>query len=266
MKPDLIICWPRNCDYPLWRQFLRDNRGRFNVVIIVFTETHQGDDYRDEIRAAMSKDWVLFADCPPITAGQDWRNVAINHALLQSYNAEWIWFTEQDFIITDPDAFWDGVNDSVLHGSEFIAVKEGDRIHPCSLFVRRDLLNKTNKDFGIIPDKGDHFKKFTDELMDKCNAHSELLMGYEHMAGLSHNLRLISDGQEPNYKIPQLNKYLSESLSVSVPQIERFRMLVSNYLERAHFPASAHDPEETQPIAPLSGGKVQPSVEQKVDL
>lgn len=233
IKPDVIVCWPRNCDYPLWRQFIHDNRDRFNVVIIVFTETNSGEDYREFVKHAMVDDWTLFADSPQILPGQDWRNVAVNHALIQSYNAEWIWFTEQDFIITNPEVFWARFQYEAECGAGAIGVLEGSRLHPCSLFVKRSVLNQTTKNFGIVPDISDHFSIFTKELGNYGKV--ELLStGFMHMNGLSHNLRLMFENIEITYKPERFQAYLEECLNVTVPQDERFRMLAINYLKRVH--------------------------------
>src|SRR5690348_16350414 len=111
IKPDIILAWPRNCDYPLWRQFIRENRPLFNEIIIVFTDTFDQHDYSEFVRRAMFQDHVLFLDNPAIQSGEDWRNVAIHHALLHSYNAQWVWFTEQDFFCKK--GFWDMVETEV---------------------------------------------------------------------------------------------------------------------------------------------------------
>lgn len=263
MKPDIIVSWPRNCDYPLWRQFIHDNRERFNVIVIVFTETNHGPDYREDVKKAMLKDWVLFIDCPPVGNG-DWRNIAINQALLQSYNAPWIWFTEQDFLIADPEKFWSVVNNAATNEKNWIGVKEGDRIHPCCLFVSRQALNQTSKNFGIVPNVSDHFSVLTQEL-EALGSGSFIHPEYwQHLAGLSHNLRLIMDGDMPNHQIDQFNNYLSKCLSVTVPQIERFKVLISNYLQRVNFPVDNQNPEKTPLAAPFRGGESQPLVEREV--
>ena len=179
----------------------------------------------------MQKNWVLFSDNPPVH-NNDWRNVAINHALLQSYNAEWIWFTEQDFIIKDSTYFWGTVYMADDNGAEFIAVKESDRIHPCCMFIKRSLLARTSREFSANPPLYDHFGKLTQEV-EKLGPKAHFIdKGWQHMAGLSHNLRLVEEGGLPNYKPLEFDTFARESLLVTVPQNETFNRLLSGYLDK----------------------------------
>jgi hypothetical protein len=229
MVTDLLLSWPRNCDYPVWRQFLRDNRTKFNEVIIAFTETNQGDDYRDFIRNAMFDDYVLFLDAPQpdYKIGEDWRNVAINSMLLHSYNAPWIWFTEQDFY--PGEGFWEEVEKLENEGCDVIAVYQGNRMHPCCIFIKREALQKTRKDFGIIKDKADHFSKIQEDIEASGLKIGILNPGkYQHLNGLSHNLVLLGLGEAPNHQIEAFFAWLNECLAVSVPIHDRFRQLADN--------------------------------------
>lgn len=223
MVTDVIVSWPRNCDYPLWRQFIRDNRTRFNEVIIAFTETHRGNDYRDFVRQAMFPDYVQFLQAPEPNAKieEDWRNLAINAMLLHSYNAPWIWFTEQDFYPLD--GFWDEVQRLENEGCEVIAVYQEDRMHPCCIFVTREALNKTRKEFGIIKDKADHFCKIQKDLetsgvkIGKIASHT-----YNHLNGLSSNMCLTGLGDAPNYNPHAYFTWINQCLQVTVPMDSRF--------------------------------------------
>lgn len=230
-KPDIIISWPRNCDYPLWRKYIRDNRPRFNQIIIVFTETNLGDDYREFVRGAMQADDVWTMDSP-IVHGEDWRNVAVNYGLLQSYNAEWIWFTEQDFLPTD-DRFWQEVEAKVNAGAEYLSWKDADRHHPCCIFVKRSILSKTSKDFAARPPYYDHFGLFTKQLETYNGGASYAEVSHDfstHMAGLSHNVRLLVDGQQPNYKPEEFTEYLMKCVAAEIPQDIRFLTMAKKYL------------------------------------
>lgn len=217
IKPDVIVTWPRNCDYPLWRQFIHDERTRFNEIIIIFMETHQGHDYREFIRNAMLRDYVHCVNSPTVDYGsQDWRNVAIHAGLIHSYNAEWLWFTEQDFIIKDVN-FWTDLENAEQQGCEVVGVLDSMRLHPCSLFMKRSALEKTGKNFGIVPDKLDHFgliQKNIEELKLKTGIISE--DRYTHLAGLSHNMHLLGLGEAPNHQKEAVIEWLRASLAVSV--------------------------------------------------
>lgn len=216
-RPDVIVAWPRNCDYPLWRYFIRTNRPRFNEVIVVFTETYQGDDYRDFVREAMRDDYVHFVDGPLPGPNEDWRNLAVNAGLNHSYNANWIWFTEQDFVVYG-DTFWNEIYHKADVGFELIAIAQEGRIHPASIFITRSALNKTRKDFGIVDGKGDHFYRFQKDVEKhvsrRCLLVDEKAYEYKHYNGLSHNWTLINRGEKPNYKPEEFYHWLKICLEL----------------------------------------------------
>ena len=221
MISDILVTWPRNCDYPKWRQFIRDNRQRFNEILVAFMNPNAGDDYRDFIKGAMFTDYVHFGDAPVPINNQDWRDLAINSMLLHSYNAPWIWFTEQDFY---PLAgFWDDVERLENEGYEAIAAFQGNRMHPSCIFMTREVLNQTKKDFGIIRDKADHFSKIQNDIeaakikIGKINPAT-----YYHYNGLSQNMTLLSRDEKPNYEVPKFVEWLNECLRVTVPLDKRF--------------------------------------------
>lgn len=234
MKIDLIVCWPRNADYPLWRQQLRDDRDKFAKVIIIFTETNMGENYRGFVREAMKDDDVIFIESPQLLPGQDWRNVAVNQALAIS-DAHWVFFTEQDFFWKS--GFWDEVDVATRTiGMAYIGVMDGPRLHPCGLFVNKIALELTRKDFGIIPDKLDHFGMIAEDLeqaLERNSLFTKRILDpklWVHMAGLSHNLRLMSEGEKPNHSVNEFNDYLERCLSVTVPLKEEVVTLYNQYL------------------------------------
>lgn len=231
IRPDIIISWPKSCDYPLWRQYIHDYRAQFNEIIVVFTETNQGYDYRDFIRKSLFKDHVFTIECPAVGSGQDWRDVAVHAALLQSYNAPWIWFTEQDFL---PKAtFWEQANLLEINGAEVIGVNDGGpRLHPCSLLIRRETLNqKTERIFAVVPDKSDHFSLIERDLgLNKALIEYIDPIHWSHMNGLSHNFSLITRGEIPNWRKNEFDEYLKKSLKVAIPLDENYVKIVTNYL------------------------------------
>jgi len=235
MITDLIVTWPRNCDYPLWRQFIRDNRTRFNEVIISFMETNQGEDYRLELTEMMRNDYVLTIQPPLIIAGEDWRNASINSALLHSYNAPWVWFTEQDFF--PKDGFWEEVQRMQDEGCNVIAVYQGDRMHPCCIFMKREILNKTHKNFGIIPDMADHFSLIQKDLESIDDSIIGVISPklYTHMNGLSHNWSLLVSGQMPNHNPDQFFDYLMSCSRLNIPIPEHWWNVASAGIERSYY-------------------------------
>lgn len=228
MTPDLIIVHPIHLDYPLWKKFITDNRDQFHKVIIIFTFMNAGlKDYRKFVIESMSKDKIIFIDNDEVKAQDDWRNVAINKALKYS-NSEWIYFTEQDFI--PKGNFWREVED-LMQRVEVFGYYQDTRLHPCCLFIKRELLEKTSKNFGVIKDKLDHFGKIQEDLENK-----DIIIGVipsylgEHMNGLSQNLYMLQLGQEPNYEPEKFKEYCSKCLEL--PTHPDFEILFKKYLGR----------------------------------
>jgi hypothetical protein len=214
MNIDLIVSWGRNCDYPLWRYWLHQNRMSFKKVIVVFTESNLGEDYREFIKLAMAVDNVDFIQSPILKPNEDWRDVAVNEALKIS-NAEWVYFTEQDFL---PVGFYMG-RIAVLMSEKWdcIGAYDSGRLHPCAIFCKRELVDKTSKYFGIKEGEFDHFGLFQKEVEALVPVGRIPEVSYVHFNGYSHNWRLASDGQMPNYKPDEFIKSLEESMSIPVP-------------------------------------------------
>jgi hypothetical protein len=212
VKPDVIVSWPESCDYPLWRQFIRTERSRFAKVIVAFT-AHPGPNYVDFVREAMNPDDVTFLDARE-THGRDWRDVAVNAALDVS-DAEWVWFTEQDFFITDPDWFW-SVVDRGSDTMDAVGIPEpgGRRAHPACLFVKRTSIEHTDRYFGTEPI--DHFGAFADQLAGPV--YHVPRYNYEHLQGLSQNHWLVDSGiPDGRFKMDRFAQYLADCMAVSVP-------------------------------------------------
>lgn len=212
MKPDVIVAWPSNCDYPLWRQFIRDERDRFGEVIVAFTE-HDGPEMQPFVESVLRD--VRFLDIrPPCVIHPDWRDEAVNRALDAS-TSEWVWFTEQDFFITDPDVFWPQVSEEGV-GTGWHENSE-KRWHPSCLFARRDAVDHTSLVFAPEPAYGDHFARFSAELEDQGPIR-ELTGGFEHLQGLSQNHYLIDSGiVEGRFHEDRLRRYFEDCLRADVP-------------------------------------------------
>lgn len=249
MTPDVIVSWPRNCDYPLWRQYIHDERAQFAEVIVVFTETNQGEDYRNFVTDAMAQDEVTFLQSPPVLGGEDWRNISVNHALAASQSA-WVLFTEQDFIIKNPKYFWNKINEEALRYGvvrdgvqpeykDAVGFVDGQRLHPAFLLVPREEIERTKKNFGIVPNRLDHFALFSRDLIYngvtilELDGHLHLEEGesWQHLNGLSHNHTLMEMGQEITYHPIEFRNYLWQSLGVTVGLHPLWRKKVSDYVQ-----------------------------------
>lgn len=239
--PDVIISWPKSCDYPLYRKFLIDNRIQFNEVLIVITETHQEPDYTKVIRASLEPYHIQFITPPATPPGEDWRHIAVTQALIHSYNAEWVWFTEQDYMPSGCDpCYFKEWHEAESKGYEIMAHYEADRLHPASIVIKRSLLNKTRKQFGIIPNKADHFYKLQEDI-EALQSPVWKLGNARHLNGLSHNMSLIERGEAPNYQVEILNDYLIKSLKCDIEKDPRWEMTFRRYISRI-IPANDHSP------------------------
>ncbi len=226
MNIDVIVSWPIHLDFPLWRQFIHENRSRFNKVIVVFTQMNTGRDYRPFLREQLSKEGVSIIDNDEVEGSQDWRNVAVRKALGVS-DAEWIWFTEQDFF--PQKDFWDKVAYYSFHTDAF-GYYQDTRLHPCCIFIRRNRLDQTTKDFSANPPGYDHFGKLQLDLekglpigkIDKEYGH--------HYNGLSQNIWLLMNGLEPNYNPPEFKEYCRKCLALDIPIEPNMKALFEKYV------------------------------------
>ena len=228
-KIDLIISHPIHLIFPLWMQFIHDNRERFNKVIVIFTFMNAGSgDYRKYVSDALSKDNVACIDNDEVLAKDDWRNIAINKALKYS-NSEWVWFTEEDF--TPMGNFWAEIEDFMKRVDVFGYYQDA-RLHPCCIFIKRKILEHTSKNFGVIEDEADHFSRIQRNLESK-----DIIIGVipsylgEHMNGLSQNMYMLQLGQEPNYQPERFKEYCRQCLLLDNLHPD-FSKLFSEYLNK----------------------------------
>lgn len=229
--PDVIVCYPNNCDYPLFRKYIHDERARFNQIHIVFTETNSDVNFTSFVQQAMFDDWTLNIIANPVSHGEDWRDKAIHQALMHSLHSEWILFIEQDFFMRD--GFWDEVYQA-CNTNDVVAVYDNDRMHPCFILVKREILYKTRMNFGIVPNISDHFSMIQQDLesMEDVKIHKIKQSLYHHMNGLSSNFYLISQGKDPNYNPVEFQNYLKECLATPVLLHPKFVDIASDYLKR----------------------------------
>lgn len=235
MNVDVVVTWPRHCDYPLWRGALLEQRARFARVLVAFTDHHCRYDYRAHVAAQLGPSVVGF-DAP---GGEgDWRDLAVN-ACLELSTAEWVWFTEQDLLILDPDRFW-GVVARHAGDGEALGWREpgSDRWHPSCLLVRREAAERTRRYFGPRP--VDHFWTFGRELEGVFDLGRVLGFGgildadvdVVHLAGLSHNHWLLDCGRPVTFKPDEFRTYLQSTLAVGGGLEPGWAARVSRYLDR----------------------------------
>ena len=96
MKPDIIVCNPRDVLYPLWMWRMKKDKGLYGKLIVVMTQKATEWDFTSHIRAETGAE--VITDYPYV--GFDWRGEALTEALEHS-TARWVLFLEQDFLMTD---------------------------------------------------------------------------------------------------------------------------------------------------------------------
>ncbi len=230
---DVLVAWPRHCDYPLWREQLRYQRGLFGRVLVAFTNHHGRHDYRRFVAGDLDGVAECFdadlAESPNVVA--DWRDIAVN-ACLERSTADWVLFTEQDLLLRDPTGFWERLGRLETAGAAGWKDMGSDRWHPSFLLARRELVEGTRRWFG--PEPVDHFYAFGRELqqlVEIFDLRDEFGFGcfgetdadVMHMAGLSHNHRLADSGQPVTFKPDDFAFYLECCLAATAVgvQLER---------------------------------------------
>lgn len=227
IKPDLICAWPTHVDYPLFREYIQTTRSKLHQIVISFTDMQTAlPNYQSFIEEQLKADKVSFVQPLPIISGKDWRNEAVKKAL-EIATGDWVWFVEQDFF--PAEGFWPEVY-GLAQRTEAFGYYQEDRLHPCCIFVKRELLDKTSKDFSAYPDKGyDHFGKLQHDLELRTNPGVLHQWTGKHLNGLSQNIYLLQTGQEPNYNPEEFKEYCKKCLEHKLP--EELAKLFKDYVE-----------------------------------
>lgn len=181
-------------DYPIFRYNMQRFRHRFDKIILYPSRHHGYIDLEEWTKKIFPETWVEREN---IDYGvQDWRQ-AETEPLLKHSNAEWLYFAEQDFFVKDWDMFW-ALIDKTMPKADAIGWWNPTAfpyIHPSCFLIRREVFEKTKKDFRAHPEipGADHFAMLTRDLED-MNARIVKLqdIGYEnwtsafHLGGLTY--------------------------------------------------------------------------------
>lgn len=163
-RPDVILQYCQYDDYPIFRRNLSKYRHRFNKVILYMSKHHGFRDFGDFSKDQIKETWV---EPVPIDYGkEDWRMAEVTPCL-KHVESEWVYFMEQDFFVEDWDKFYTDVEKLSTECDMFGWAQNDTRpyIHPCSLFIKRELLDRTSKDFSAHPEvlDSDHFAQITQD-------------------------------------------------------------------------------------------------------
>src|SRR3990167_4077114 len=219
MNVDLLAQHSIYIDYPIWRMNLQRHRDRFNKVILYPSDHNRDYSFKDFLLEQIPETWETDHKIDGTTSGIDWRQ-AETEPMLPLVESEWIYFNEQDWFVKDYDKFYDKVQE---------AMKTADAIgwwnptnfpylHPASFFIKRETLEKTQKDFRAHPEIPgcDHFAMLTRDLEKigakivtyqdlgfNCDNFSSPLDAF-HLGGLTSNY--IDSGNE-NYKFHRADQF-----------------------------------------------------------
>lgn len=209
----VICCWPTGFDFPLFRQSMPELLNYVDEVLIGFTK-HGNYDLSGWIKAHL--EGVRFFDDKCEDHSQDWRSRTTNLMLNQA-KGDWILSLEQDFIIKSYPHFFHTVN-KAMEKYDVIMFPEGLRFHPACLFVKKDLLLKTHRDFSVMGIGRDHFAQVSKELKgltDKIITLQELDLlpdrDWYHYQGMTDNYF----APKPYFKLPEFYDYNEKCKLVS---------------------------------------------------
>ena len=166
MKPDLLICWLKHCDYPIFRATLRKYRDFFGKVIIYWSEHNRFPYYDHFIHDDLKDLNITFVD-PTFTdwsTGEDWRHHATTEMLKYS-DSEWVCSIEQDWFAKDWTALLNRMKTAMTMSelTGWLNPTQRPYVHPAFWFIKRSLLDKIGADFtphSEIPGS-DHFAMIT---------------------------------------------------------------------------------------------------------
>lgn len=226
IKPDVIAINAVHVDFPMFRYQIRQYRHLYNDVIIGFSNHHRSMYLKGFIKEAMKNDHCTFVNDIKNLEGKDWRDVAVNNCLEKSTSSH-VLFLEQDFIIHNPEVLKFALSD--LDKTVGFREEKLDRLHPAFLLVSREKLEKTSKDFSAKPPDWDHFGKLWIDLESQGekpvlleDTQFQSPQDWEHMAGMTHNYSLLTEGQPPNYRVERFREYNKELLNLDIEQSPEF--------------------------------------------
>jgi hypothetical protein len=164
-KPDLLITWIKHCDYPIFREFLVNHSNFFNKIIIYWSEHNRFPYFDHFIQDAIRQDVYELFDHPEIIfldpietdwGKEDWRNKSTNY-MLHFSESEWVCSIEQDWFSNDWNKLLTATQEA-MKDNDLVGwwQENNEYIHPSYWFIKRNILDQTNKDFSAR-DGQDHF-------------------------------------------------------------------------------------------------------------
>lgn len=198
MKKSLIISWITCCDYPLARIWLEKYHTFFDEIIIYWDVQYRHPFYSAFIQQSLSNiPNIQFLDPIPYEFGVgDWRDTATTE-LIKYATGDWIISIEQDWFCKSWEALFNSMADSMIHTDMFgwWNPTNAPYIHPAFWGIKRDLLEKTSKDFSAHPEinGSDHFAMITYDAeklgasIDKYDGEFSPDSKHFHLGGVNQN-------------------------------------------------------------------------------
>lgn len=165
MSIDILTQYCIYNDYPLFRWNLQRFRDRFQKIILYPSRHHGLIDFESFAKEQIKETWV---DPVSIDYGvEDWRQ-AETTPMLKHSDAEWLLFMEQDFFVNDWEKLFSDVT-KAMQTSDAVGWWNATAfpyLHPCFFLLKRELFEKTQKDFRAHPDIPgcDHFAMLTRDI------------------------------------------------------------------------------------------------------
>jgi len=233
------------CDYPHHRANLKKYRDRINKIILYPSRHHGFRDFEGFLKEQIKETWAEPVEIDFST--EDWRQ-AETTPLLKYSDAEWLWFREADFFVDDWDKFYTDV-DKLLKTSDMFGWYQyshfkGGFVHPCCNFIKRELFEKTQKDFKAHPeiDGCDHFAMLTRDA-EKLGAKIVKLqdIGYKdwenafHLGGMSYPAqnwgsdRIFGVGNKEAFFV---YNYFSRQVPDQHPEYLKLSYEIEDYMKR----------------------------------
>jgi molybdopterin-guanine dinucleotide biosynthesis protein A len=199
-KPDVLITWPSGVDYPICRFQLQNFRSFFNQVIISIYP-HGQPDFTSFLKQVMKKTTFVDVAFHPVK----WRENCVM-AGLEKVKSDWVLFTEQDFFFKDEYFLYQVLKET--KNSDVIGIRQGPRLHPCFLLVKKETLDKTSKKFEVLGQDKDHFYGVSQDLL-KIGKFKDIRdlglfegIDWYHLSNLTWNLFRIKDGDVSEFHEP----------------------------------------------------------------
>lgn len=237
MKKSLIISWISACDYPLFREWIRKWGVNFFDEIIIYWDVQFRHPF---YWAFIQQDLAQFPEIKfldPVDYGfgtGDWRHASTTE-LIKHATGDWIVSIEQDWFSSNWEMFFEKMSTDMERVDMFGWWNQTNNpyIHPAFWGIKRELLEKTNKDFSAHPEinGSDHFAMISYDVL-KLNAKIER---YDadfspdswifHLGGVNQNyLNGLTEGVELHR--PEAFLILNQAnIDANVPQDPKFMEL-----------------------------------------